>query len=80
MSTTTISLPAIRSIEFLNSSIMFVHLANDRTFLVPLDSFPSIRQLTAEEKRDYEIIDETNLSFLALDDIYSVSELLGFPS
>jgi len=79
MSTTAISIPAIRSVEFLNSSIMFVHLANDRTFLVPLDSFPSIRDLTAEEKRDYEIIDDTNLSFLALDDIFSVSELVGFP-
>lgn len=80
MSTTTITgLPAIRSIEFLNSSIMFVHLANDRTFLVPLDTFPSIRNLTAQEKQDYEIIDDTNLSFLALDDIFTVSTLLGFP-
>ena len=26
----------IRNIELLNSSIMFVHLTNDRTFLVPL--------------------------------------------
>lgn len=77
MNTTVISLPAIRSIEFLNSSIMFVHLANDRTFLVPLDGFPTIRQLTSEEKRDYEIIDDTNLSFLALDDIFTVNELLG---
>ncbi len=77
MSTSLASLPAIRSIEFLNSSIMFVHLANDRTFLVPLDAFPSIRGLTADEKRDYEIIDDTYLSFIALDDIFSVNELLG---
>lgn len=77
MSTSVANLPAIRSVEFLNSSIMFVHLANDRTFLVPLDAFPSIRGLTAEEKCDYEVIDDTYLSFLALDDVFSVSELLG---
>ncbi len=77
MKTSVANLPAIRSVEFLNSSIMFVHLANDRTFLVPLDAFPSIRGLTAEEKRDYEIIDDTYLSFLSLDDVFSVSELLG---
>lgn len=80
MSTTTMTvLPAIRSIEFLNSSIMFVHLANDRTFLVLLDTFPAIRNLTPQEKQDYEIIDGTNLSFLTLDDIFPVSALLGFP-
>ena len=39
----------IRNIEFLNSSIMFVHLTNDRTFIVPLDQFKDIKALTAEQ-------------------------------
>ncbi|MGE0636899.1 MAG: DUF2442 domain-containing protein [Bacteroidia bacterium] len=76
MSTVT-TLPKIKSVEFLNSSIMFIHLANDRTFLVPLDQFPAIKNLSPEEKKDFEIIDESHLSFLAIDEVYSVAELLG---
>ncbi len=67
----------IRNIEFLNSSIMFVHLTNDRTFIVPLDQFKDIKALTAEQKSEFEIIDGTNLSFLAIDEVYSLSELTG---
>lgn len=56
---------------------MFVHLDNDRTFLVPLEKFPAIKALTAEQRKDFEIIDNAHLSFLAIDDVYSVNELLG---
>lgn len=69
--------PAIRSLEFINSSIMFIYLDNDRTFIVPLDKFPAIQKLTAEQKKDYEIIDDHNLSFLAIDEVYSINELIG---
>ena len=56
---------------------MFVHLDNDRTFLVPLDKFPAIKNLTAEQRRDFEIIDNEYLSFLSINDVYSVNDLLG---
>lgn len=74
---TEIKSPEIRNIEFLNSSIMFVHLTNDRTFIVPLDQFPDIKTLSPEQKKDFEIIDGTHLSFIALDDVYSLSDLTG---
>jgi len=74
---TTLNKPEIRNIEFLNTSIMFVHLTNDRTFLVPLDEFEDIKKLTQEERKDYEVIDGTNLSFLAIDEVYSLSDLTG---
>jgi len=69
--------PEIRNIEFLNSSILFVHLTNDRTFLVPLDQFEDIKSLSPEERKDFEIIDGINLSFLSLDGVYSLSDLTG---
>lgn len=75
--TTTSILPAIRNIDFINSSIMFVHLENDRTFIVPLDKFPLIHKLTEQQKKDFEIIDDNYLSFLALDEIYSINDLIG---
>ncbi len=74
----TIIYPAIKSIEFINSSILFVHLSNDRVFIVPLDKFPVIKNLSAEEKKAFEIIDEKYLSFLSIDDVYSIEELIGF--
>ncbi|GAA4460561.1 hypothetical protein GCM10023093_03450 [Nemorincola caseinilytica] len=73
----TAKTPEIRNIEFLNSSIMFVHLSNDRTFIVPLDQFEDIKRLTPEQKKEFEIIDGTNLSFLAIDEVYSLSDLTG---
>lgn len=77
MNTATFNMPAIRNIEFINSSIMFIHLNNDRTFIVPLEKFPTIKKLSSEQKKDYEIIDEQHLSFLAIDEVYSIYELIG---
>lgn len=69
--------PSIKSVEFINSSVMFVHLDNDRTFIVPLEKFPSIQSLSSEDKKAFEIIDDNYLSFLSIDEIYSVEELIG---
>ena len=69
--------PGIKNIEFINSTILFVHLNNDRTFIVPLDKFPVIKYLSAEEKNQFEIIDDKYLSFLAIDDVFSVEDLIG---
>lgn len=60
---------AIKNIEFIKSSILFVRLTNDRVFIVPLDKFPVIKNLSAEEKKAFEIIDEKYLSFLSIDDL-----------
>ena len=69
--------PSIKNIEFINSTILFVYLANDRVFIVRLEKFPVIQKLSVEEKKEYEIIDDTNLSFLSIDEIYSVEALIG---
>jgi len=74
---TLTTMPAIRSIDFSNSKILFVHLDNDRTFIVPLDKFPAIQKLTEAQKKDFEIIDDNHLSFLAIDEVYSVNDLMG---
>lgn len=72
------NMPKLKSVEFLNSTILFVHLDNDRTFLVPLDKFPALKDLTVAQRKDFEIIDNEQLSFLSIDEVYSVNELLGF--
>ncbi len=69
--------PVIRSIEFSGTSAMSVHLSNDRTFIVSLDQFDDIKSLTREQRAEFEIIDGTNLSFLAIDEVYSLSDFDG---
>jgi hypothetical protein len=68
--------PGIKNIEFINGSILFVHLTNDRVFIVPVDKFPAIKNLSPDEKQLFEIIDNKYLSFLAIDDVYSLEELI----
>lgn len=67
----------IKDIQFIGNSAMMLFLSNDRTFIVPLDKFEKIAQLDAEQRADYEVIDGDSLSFLAIDDIYSIHELTG---
>lgn len=73
----TIINPGIKNIEFINSTILFVHLTNERSFIVPLDKFPVIKDLSPEEKKAFEIIDDQYLSFLTIDEIFSIEELTG---
>jgi hypothetical protein len=75
--TNTLIYPGIKNIEFINDTILFVHLTNDRLFMVPLDKFPAIKNLSSEEKKSFEIIDDKFLSFLAIDDVFSIEDLIG---
>ena len=73
-----INKPTIHSISFLKNELL-IALDNDRLFIVPLEKFPAIQQLSLEERNDYEIIDNSHLSFLTIDDVYSIEELIGLP-
>ena len=46
----------IRGAEFINSSTMFVHLDNDRTFIIPFDKFNPIKELSTAEKRILKLL------------------------
>lgn len=76
MTVITTTLPNIQNVKFTQSE-MIINLSNNRFFTVPLNEFPKIQALSKSERNDFEIIDDHNLSFLALDDIYSVNELIG---
>ncbi|MFP4095598.1 MAG: hypothetical protein ACLFUB_14015 [Cyclobacteriaceae bacterium] len=74
---TTLETLGISKIDFMGNNLMFLHLSNERTVLVPLEKFQPIARLTPEERNDFEIIDNQYLSFLAIDEVYSVRELIG---
>ncbi|MEX2594844.1 MAG: DUF2442 domain-containing protein [Anditalea sp.] len=69
--------PAIKNIDFMNEYLMIIHLDNERAFIVPLDKFSSIKKLAKKDRENFEVIDGSNLSFLALDEIFTLKELIG---
>ena len=73
----TIVKTEIKNIQFVGSSAMLLALSNDRTFIVPLDKFQEIANLSVEDRENFEVIDGEHLSFLAIDEIYSLQELIG---
>lgn len=74
---TVVEIPELREIDFTADGLLSVYLNNGRTVLVPLDKFPPIAQLNNEQRKDFEIIDRQYLSFLAIDEVYGLEELLG---
>jgi hypothetical protein len=67
----------IKDVQFIGNSAMMLFLSNDRSFIVPLDKFEKIAVLSAEARNEFEVIDGENLSFLSIDDIYNIHELIG---
>lgn len=68
---------SITNVSFKDENFLILDLSNRRSVQIPLDEFPEIASLTSEEKEDYQVIDDEYLSFLALDEIYSLKELIG---
>ena len=69
--------PSIKSIQFMSNSILFVHLDNDRMFMVPWEKFPVLKNLSDEQKLEFEIIDDKYLSFLSIDEVFNIEDLIG---
>jgi len=67
----------INNIQFVGNSAMLLALSNDRPFIVPLDKFQEIANLSAKDRENFEVIDGEHLSFLAIDEIFSLQELIG---
>ncbi len=74
---TEIKMVEIKDVQFLSNWAMLLSLSNDRTFIIPLEKFNEIAALTDAQRKDFEVIDGKNLSFIALDEIYSLQELIG---
>ena len=67
----------ITDVRFVGNSVMLLSLSNDRTFMIPLDQFQEIAALSSDQKKDFEVINGDNLSFLSLDEVYNLNELIG---
>ncbi|WP_299288007.1 DUF2442 domain-containing protein [uncultured Mucilaginibacter sp.] len=68
----------ITNVSFINENTIILDLSNKRSIQIPLDEFPDTAALNAREREDFEIIDDEYLSFLEIDEIYSLKYLIGY--
>ena len=68
----------ITTVSFINDKTLVLNLSNKRSIQIPLDEFPDIAALNAQEREDFQIINDEYLSFLAIDEIYSLKYLIGY--
>ncbi|MBW8051388.1 MAG: hypothetical protein FVQ77_13815 [Cytophagales bacterium] len=78
MKNITLDEPKIKGIQFSKNNTMLLNLDNDRKISIPLHKFKDIEQLTLEQREEFEIIDDYFLSFLAIDQVYSINDLMDF--
>lgn len=69
---------SITNVSFKDENTLILDLSNKRSIQIPLDEFPDIAILNAQEREDFEIIDDEYLSFLAIDEVYSLKDLIGY--
>lgn len=69
---------SITNVSFEDENTLVLDLSNKRSVYIPLNEFPEIAVLTSEEKEDFQVIDDEYLSFVSIDEIYSLKDLIGF--
>jgi len=69
---------SITNVSFKDENTLILDLSNKRSIQIPLDDFSDIAALSNQEREDFEIIDDEYLSFLAIDEIYSLKDLIGW--
>lgn len=69
---------SITNVSFSDENTLVLDLSNKRSIQIPLDDFPDIAALNAQEREDFEIIDGEYLSFLEIDEVYSLKYLIGY--
>ena len=68
----------ITNVGFSDENTLVLDLSNKRSIQIPLGEFPDIAALNTQEREDFEIIDGEYLSFLEMDEVYSLKYLIGY--
>ncbi len=69
-------IPSVRSVNFPNPGQLQVDLDDGRVILMPLDQFPSIQQLTPEQRQHWYKYGN-GFSFDDSDEVIHVEQILG---
>ncbi|TDE18313.1 DUF2442 domain-containing protein [Dyadobacter psychrotolerans] len=71
--------PVIAKIGFPSKSMISLSFVDGRILSAPLSRFPSIGNLSAEQKKQYTIADDDTIIFDHCDEIYHIQDFFGLP-
>lgn len=66
----------LHKIAFERRGYITFYFEDKRIVSVPLSNFPTIKKLNAKQRKDWEVIDDQYFSFLAINEIYSIKDIL----
>ena len=69
--------PIIDCISFRKPGYITIKLEDGRIIFTPLTHFPAIAGLTAKQRRQHQIVDDTILMFRDDDEVYHIQDFLG---
>jgi hypothetical protein len=68
--------PELKSLSFERGK-MNLHLKDGRIVIVPLSFFPSIKRLTANQRLNWQIINNEGFTFVESNEVYHIEQVLG---
>lgn len=71
--------PVIIKIGFSTKGMISLLLADGRILSAPLSHFPSIENLTVDQRKQYTIADDDTIIFDECDEIYHIQDFFGLP-
>lgn len=66
----------LHKIAFERRGYITFYFEDKRIVSVPLSNFPAIKKLNAKQRKEWEVIDDQYFSFLAINEIYSITDIL----
>ena len=69
--------PRIVKLTFEGKGKMEVHLLDGRIIVMPIDMFPEIKKLTAEQRKKFSIIGGEGFTFDACIELFHLAQVLG---
>jgi hypothetical protein len=69
--------PIIKSLSFPIRGKMYVALKDGRTIIVPLDKFPSIKNLSLAQRKKWYILEGEGFSFDDCDEVFHIVQVFG---
>ena len=69
--------PKIKTLKFENKGKIDIHLEDGRIIIVPLSCFPSIKKLSANQRKKWQVLDHIGFTFDDTDDLFHLYEIIG---
>ena len=67
----------IKTLKFEHRGKLSIHLEDGRIIIIPLSYFPSIKKLSLDQRKKWQILDGIGFTFQDTDELFHLSQVLG---